>query len=206
MIPLLEAAAFALTGLCIVHSWQQRGRDFTVLFFLGGFLLGIGRENIIAALTDLYAYNPQLFSLWVGRAPLLLGVFWSSSFYFSLCAAEDLTGGRLMRGRRTAGVLLVVMLFMAAFACLNESFAAAYGMVLWKARPAVMLWGTVPLLALFGYAALALLFLVTLRLVCTVRRSLPVRAALLVPALAAVVPLHLAILAAVRHAIKLAAT
>jgi hypothetical protein len=204
MVLFLEITAFILTGLCVVHSITCRGREFTVLFFLGGFLLGILRENIVASFSDLYAYNPYLFSLWVGKAPLLLGVFWSYSFYFSLSAAEDLTKGRLMEGKKPAAVLLITMLAMAAFTCLNESFTSAYEMVLWKFRPAVMLWGTVPLLTLFGYAALALLFLLALRLVIGTRFSLPGKSAMIFLSILVIIPLHLAFLAAVRQMIRLA--
>jgi hypothetical protein len=41
MVLFLEITAFILTGLCVVHSVTCRGREFTVLFFLGGFLLVI---------------------------------------------------------------------------------------------------------------------------------------------------------------------
>lgn len=149
MVLFLEITAFILTGLCVVHSIIYRGREFTVLFFLGGLLLGIMRENIVAGFSDLYAYNPRLF---------------------------------------------------------YESFASTYELVLWKFRPAVMLWGTVPLLTLFGYAALALLFLIALRLVIGTGVSLLGKAALIFLSIVVIIPLHLSFLAAVRQIIKLAVT
>jgi hypothetical protein len=116
MILFLEILAFSLTALCIYHSLKYKGKEFTLLFFITGFVLGIARENIVSQLTDLYSYNPSAFTLWIGSAPLLLGVFWSYTIYLSLSLSEYLFNGSLIEGKRISAVILSTMAFMAAYA------------------------------------------------------------------------------------------
>lgn len=203
MILFLEILAFVLTALCIYHSLTSRGREFTLLFFITGFVLGIARENVVSLFTDLYSYNPAAFTFWIGSAPLLLGVFWSYTIYFSLSLSEELVEGSLLEGRKTAAVIILSMIFMAAYACLNEAFASLYIMVLWKFVPDIALWGGTPILVPFGYAGMALIFLLFLQGGTRLRVSTRGKLLLMILSVAVMIPLHLLWIGLFRLALKI---
>lgn len=193
-----ELVAFALTGLCVYHSLKLRGKEFTALFFIPGFLLGILRENIVSSFTNLYSYNSSAFTFWIGSAPLLLGVFWSYTIYFSLSLSEDIARWSLTRGERVEEVLLLAAVFMAAYSCLNEDFASLYSMVLWKFVPRVALWGGTPLVVPFGYAGMALIFLSFLKAYAKRGSSLVVKLTLMSASVFIMIVLHLLLIGAIK--------
>ena len=203
MILFLEIFTFSLTALCIYHSLKYRGREFTILFFITGFALGITRENVVSLLTDLYSYNPAAFIFWIGSAPLLLGVFWSYTIYFSLSLSEYIFEGSIIKGKKTTPVILTTMVFMAAYACLNEAFASLYQMVIWKFVPDTALWGGTPVLVPFGYAGMSLIFLLFLLIVARRRFSIYVKLLIMIASVALMVPLHLAWIGIVRFFLKM---
>ncbi len=188
----LELIALALTGLLIWHSIRTRGGALTWMFFLGGAFLGLIRENVVAqvAALNLYSYNPATFNLWVGAAPLILMVFWSYTIYLALTFSEVILGGNLIGGRRRAGVILLAMVFMASYACLNEAFAGMYPMVLWQFKPALTIWGQTPAMVLWGYAGMALIFLPALRLVYEWRIRTIYRVIIFCASAIIMIPLH----------------
>ena len=198
----LEIIALALSGLLIWHSARTRGAAFTWLFFLGGALLGLVRENVVAQVPalNLYSYSPATFHMWVGAAPLILMVFWSYTIYLALTFSEVITGGGLISGRRRSLVILLAMLFMAAYACLNEAFASMYPMVLWKFKPALTVWGGTPAMVLWGYAGMALIFLLTLLLVYKLRVRTAYRLIIFCASVIIMIPLHLLWIAVFRLA------
>jgi hypothetical protein len=189
----LELIALALTGLLIWHSARTRGAAFTWMFFLGGTFLGLVGENVVAqvAALNLYSYSPATFHLWVGAAPLSLMVFWSYTIYLALTFSEVITGGDLIGGRRRVRVIMLAMVFMASYACLNEAFASIYPMVLWKFKPALTLWGGTPAMVLWGYAGMGLIFLLTLLLVYKLRISTIYRVMIFCASAIVMIPLHL---------------
>lgn len=160
MILTFEIITFVLTGVLIYHSLKVRGRVFTLLFFVTGAVLGVLRENIVARLTNLYAYNPDVFTLWIGAAPAILMVFWSFSVYISLTLSERLVHGDFLKGERPIPVILLSMVFIGAYAAGNEAMASVYPMVLWKFTPDIAVWGGAPLMVVFGYAGLGAIMLV----------------------------------------------
>ncbi len=187
----MEVFALILTGLLVWHSLRFRGNTFTWMFFLGGAVLGLLRENIVSRLTDLYSYNPAAFHWWVGSAPLILGVFWSYAIYLSLFLAEGILGNSLAAGRKRGGILLLTMAMMAAYACFNEALSSLFPMVLWKFKPAVALWGGTPVMVLWGYAGMALIFLGTLLLIHSLKRPALFRVLLMSFSSVIMIPLHL---------------
>jgi len=187
----LELAALVLTGFLVYHSLRFRGAAFTAMFFTGGAFLGVLRENTVALLTPLYAYNPATFHLWIGAAPLILAVFWSFTLYLALSLSEVIAGGSLLDGRRRAGVILLSMAFMAAYACFNEAYSSLFPMVLWKFTPAVTLWGGTPVMVLWGYAGMALIFLLFLPPVYRLRLPAAGRVAVFSASTVLMIPLHL---------------
>lgn len=189
----LEIIALTLTGLLTWHSARTRGAAITWMFFLGGASLGLIRENVVSqvAALNLYSYNPATFHLWVGAAPLMLMVFWSYTIYLALAFSEVITGGDLIHGRRRASVILLAMLFMASYACLNESFSSMYPMVLWKFKPALSIWGGTPAMVLWGYAGMGLIFLLALLVIFRLRIPAIYRVMVFCASVIIMIPIHL---------------
>jgi len=189
----LELIALVLTGLLIWHSARTRGAAFTWMFFLGGAFLGLIRENVVAqvAALNLYSYNPATFYLWAGAAPLILMVFWSYTIYLALTFSEVILGGDLIGGKCSARVILLAMVFMASYACLNEAFASMYSMVLWKFKPALFIWGQTPAMVLWGYAGMALIFPTALLIVYKLRIRTVYRVMIFCASVIVMIPLHL---------------
>ncbi len=189
----LELIAIALTGLLIWHSAATRGSTFTWMFFPAGALLGLVRENVVAqvAALNLYSYNPLTFHLWAGAAPLIMMVFWSYTIYLALTFSEVITGGELIGGKRRGWVILLSMVFMASYACLNEAFASIYSMVLWKFEPALAVWGGTPAMVLWGYAGMGLIFLVALLLIYKLRIRTIYRVMIFCASVILMIPLHM---------------
>ena len=189
----LELIALALTGLLIWHSAVTRGAAFTWMFFFGGAVLGLLRENVVAqvAALNLYSYNPATFHLWVGAAPLILMVFWSYTIYLALTFSEVILAGNLVGGRRRVRVIILAMVFMASYACLNEAFASMYPMVLWKFKPTLTIWGGTPAMVLWGYAGMALIFLLMLLLIYRLRIKTIWKVLIFCASVVVMIPLHL---------------
>ena len=144
----------------------------------------------VAAL-NLYSYNPAAFRLWVGAAPVILMVFWSYTIYLALTFSEVIVGGNLISGKRRVWVVVLAMVFMAAYACLNEAFASMYPMVLWKFTPALTIWGGMPAMVLWGYAGMALIFLLVLLTVYKLHIRTIYRVTIFCASVIVMIPLHL---------------
>ena len=202
MILFLEIASFILTGVLVLHSVRMRGVPFTLLFFITGGILGVVRENIIAAFTDLYQYNTAVFTLWIGHAPAILLVFWSFTVYISMSLSEQVVSGDLPNGKRIIPVILLSMVCMGIYACFNEAMASSFPMVLWKLQPDLVIWGDAPVMVIFGYAGLAGIILPVLYLIH--RRPWKTWVKVTSGALSTlvIIPLHLAWIALVRFPIQ----
>jgi len=203
MILTFEIITFVLAGVLIVHGVMVRGWTFTPLFFLTGAVLGVLRENVVAVLTDLYAYNPEVFSLWIGAAPAILTVFWSVSIYISMTLSERLAHGDFVKGQRLFMIILISMVFMGAYAAANEAMASVYPMVLWKITPDVAVWGGAPLMVVFGYAGLGAIMLIGVYVVSSRRWKGWVKVLAGVLSTPIMIGLHLAWIALVRAGIAL---
>ena len=198
MVLLFEILSFVLTLALIFHSVRVRGSGFTILFFVTGTVLGILRENVVVQITELYSYNPDAFSLWIGSAPLVLAVFWSFTTYISMTLSERLAHGDFVKGERLVPTILVSMVFMGAYAAMNEAMASVFPMVLWKFQPSVAIWGGAPIMVVFGYGGLALIMLTGIYIIQ--KRRWRVWIKVIVGALSTLlmIPLHLAWIAGVR--------
>jgi hypothetical protein len=127
-------------------------------------------------------------------------VFWCYTIYLALTFSEVITGGNLIGGKRRLGVILLSMVFMAAYACLNEAFASIYSMVLWKFKPALAVWGDAPALLLWGYAGMGMIFLLTLLFVYKLRIRTVYRVIIFCASVIVMIPLHLLWIATFRLA------
>lgn len=202
MILLFEILSFALTFALIFHSIKLRGRAFTILFFVTGAVLGILRENFIAQITDLYSYNPDAFNLWIGSAPLVLAVFWSFTTYISMTLSERLVHGDFVKGERLILILLVSMVFMGAYAVMNEAMASVFPMVIWKFQPDFTIWGGAPIMVVFGYGGLALIMLTFVYIIQKRRWRSWVKVIVGALSTLLMIPLHLAWIAGVQAIIS----
>ena len=202
MILFLEIASFVLTGILIFHSVRVRGIPFTLLFFITGGVLGVLRENIIAAFSDLYQYNAAVFTLWIGHAPAILMVFWSFTLYISMSLSERMVSGDLPSGKRVIPVVLLSMVCMGIYACFNEAMASSFQMVLWKFSPILSIWGDAPVMVVFGYAGLAGIMLPVLYLIHRRPWNTWVKVVSGVLSTLVMIPLHLAWIALVRLIIQ----
>jgi hypothetical protein len=203
MILTFEILTFVLTAVLVYHSVRVRGTVFTLLFFVTGAVLGVLRENIVARLTSLYAYNPDVFTLWVGAAPAILLVFWSFSIYVSMTLSERLVHGDFLKGQRLVPIIVMSMVFMAAYAASNEAMASVYSMVLWRFVPDAAIWGGAPLMVVFGYAGLAAIMLVGVYIIHRRPWRGWVKVLAGVLSVLIMIPLHLAWIALVRAVIGL---
>jgi hypothetical protein len=203
MILTFEILTFVLTAVLVYHSVRVRGTVFTLLFFVTGAVLGVLRENIVARLTSLYAYNPDVFTLWVGAAPAILLVFWSFSIYVSMTLSERLVHGDFLKGQRLVPIIVMSMVFMAAYAASNEAMASVYPMVLWRFVPDAAIWGGAPLMVVFGYAGLAAIMLVGVYIIHRRPWRGWVKVLAGVLSVLIMIPLHLAWIALVRAVIGL---
>jgi hypothetical protein len=203
MVLFFEILTFILTGVLVWHSIRVRGKPFTLLFFVTGAVLGVVRENVVAHLTDLYSYNPDVFVLWVGAAPAILLVFWSFSIYVSMTLAERLVHGDFVAGTRPVWIILVSTLFMGAYAASNEAMASVFPMVIWKLTPDVAIWGGAPLMVVFGYAGLGVIMLAGVYIIFRRKWKTWVKVVAGAAATPVMIALHLGWVALVRAAVKL---
>ena len=205
MILLFEILCLLLTGALIYHSAKVRGWEFTILFFTTGAVLGILRENVVVNITDLYSYNPAVFSLWIGEAPIVLAVFWSFTTYISMTLAERLIHGDLIKGERLFAILLISMVFMGAYATMNEAMASVFPMINWKFTPDITIWGGAPIMVIFGYGGLAVIFLTGVYIIQKRNWKTWVKVMAGIFSTLIMIPLHLAWIAGVRVIIELIA-
>jgi hypothetical protein len=201
MVLLFEILSLLLTGALIFHSAKVRGKAFTILFFTTGAVLGIVRENIVANITDLYSYT-DVFYLWIGAAPLVLAVFWSFTTYISMTLAERLIHGDFIKGERLLAILLISMVFMGAYATMNEAMASVFPMIDWKFTPDVAIWGGAPIMVIFGYGGLAVIFLAGVYIIQKRSWKIWVKVMAGVFSTLIMIPLHLAWIAGVRVVIE----
>ncbi len=190
--------------LCIVHSWRYRNHWDTIAFFVGGFVFGIVRENIVALLPSMYLYPNH--PLYIGAAPLMMGFGWSATFYACWMVSERLIDGfRPALRDRWWGVPLVAAITTATLSLPVEITAVApeTHWWMWPSNAFTVLW-EMPLLVPFGWAGAAFLFIAffirTMKLEWKPRK----RAGAFIVLTLAVIMIHLVYVLAVRLIIMVA--
>ena len=150
---------------CIIHSWTSRGEWATIAFFVGGFVFGIIRENIVALLPSMYTYPNH--PLYIGAAPLMMGFGWSASFYASWCFAEKILEAFVPSRRE--GLLAVPLLTAIITGTLSivpeiPAGAAETQWWIWPSE-AIPVFYEMPAIVPFGWAGAAFLFILFFRFV-----------------------------------------
>lgn len=148
---------------CIIHCWLTRGSWQTAAFFIGGFVFGIVRENIVALVPTLYTYPGH--PLYIGAAPLMMGFGWSASFYASWCIAEKLLEAFMPTQKEgIVAVPLLTAIIAATVALVVEIPAGAPETQWWIWPPeAITVFYEMPAIVPFGWAGAAFLFILFFR-------------------------------------------
>lgn len=148
---------------CIIHSWLTRSKWQTAGFFIGGFVFGIIRENIVALLPTLYTYPGH--PLYIGAAPLMMGFGWSATFYASWCIAERLLEAYVPNQKDgTIAVPFVTAIIAATVAIVVEVPAGASETQWWIwPSEAMTVFYEMPAIVPFGWAGAAFLFILLFR-------------------------------------------
>ncbi len=149
--------------LCIIHSWLYRGRWETASFFVGGFIFGILRENIVSLMPQLYTYPDH--PLYIGSAPLMMGFGWSASFYASWMVADRLLEAFAPRWQKNTWAVSLVTAVVTALLSIPVEVAAGApqtGWWIWPPTAITVLW-EMPALVPFGWGGAAFMFILFFR-------------------------------------------
>jgi hypothetical protein len=188
---------------CSLHCWIYRGHWQTLGFFLGGFIFGVLRENIVALLPGMYTYPNH--PLYLGAAPLVMWFGWSASFYASWCLAEFIL--QAFVPSKENSMLLVSLITAVIAGCLSIAveIPAGASMTQWWIWPpeAIVVFFEMPTIVPFGWAGAAFLFVLAFMFIMK-RIEEPRKAALIFLILTLVViVIHLLYTLAVRTIIVL---
>jgi hypothetical protein len=143
---------------CMLHCWLYRGHWQTLTFFLGGFIFGIVRENIVALLPGMYTYPNH--PLYIGAAPIMMGFGWSASFYASWCLAEVILEGFIPSHKNSLIAVSLVTAVIAGCLSIAVEIPAGASMTQWWIWPpeAIAVFYEMPAIVPFGWAGAAFLF------------------------------------------------
>lgn len=186
---------------CIIHCWRYRGKWSTAAFFVGGFVFGIVRENIIALIPNMYTYPG--YPLYIGAAPLMMGFGWSASFYASLCFAERVAEAFTPSLAGSAWEIpLLTGIIAGALSVVVEVPAGAPETLWWIWPPeAIKVFYEMPAIVPLGWAGAAFFFVLLFR--WTMKRGETARNAIIFILLAIVViVIHLVYTLGVRQVIS----
>jgi len=192
--------------LCIIHSWLYRGRWQTIAFFVGGFVFGIVRENIVSLLPMLYTYPDHPF--YIGNAPLMMGFGWSASFYACWMISNRMLEAFAPKWKDNKWVVPFVSAIATATLSLPVEVAAGASQTMWWVWPpeAIMVLFEMPALVPFGWAGAAFLFIFFYRWTESRKATPRTNAALFVVLTLLVIVLHLVYVFVVRAIIVLLMT
>jgi len=200
---IVTAAVMVGCFLCLIHSWIYRGRWETVALFVGGFVFGIVRENIVALMPTLYTYPNH--PLYIGSAPLMMGFGWSASFYACWVISERIVEAfSPSLATRWWGVPLVTAITTAMLSIPVEVAAGAPETLWWVWPPtAVTVLWEMPAIVPFGWGGAAFLFIVFFRRIMKREGAPRYNAIIFIVSTLAVIIIHLVYVLAVRTVIVL---
>lgn len=177
--------------LCIIHSWLYRGEWQTAGFFIGGFIFGIVRENVVSLLPGMYTYPNHPF--YIGSAPLMMGFGWSASFYACWMVGNKLLEAYAPKWKDNRWIVPFVAAVITASLSLPVEVAAGASQTLWWVWPigVIRVLFEMPAIVPFGWAGAAFLFIFLYRW-ADARKATPKMNALLFMVLTLmVIALHL---------------
>ena len=156
---IVTAAVMIGTLLCFIHGWMHREHWLTAAFFIGGFIFGVVRENIVALMLGMYFYPDHAF--YIGAAPMVMWFGWSVTFYASWVVGSRILEAFAPKWKDNLWAILLTAAVITAFISLPVEIAAGAPETGWWIWPpeAVPVWYEMPPIVLFGWGGAAFLFL-----------------------------------------------
>jgi hypothetical protein len=144
---------------CIVHSWMEKEKWHTLSFFIGGFVFGIVRENIVFLIGTLYYYPDH--PLYIGYAPLIAGFSWSAAFYSCTFVGKRLVEAFTPKYQENMLVIPVMAALVTAALSLPVEVAGSAPLTSWWVWPpeAIRVFYEMPAIVPFGWGGAAFLFI-----------------------------------------------
>ena len=188
---------------CIVHSCLNEGKWLTVSFFIGGFVFGIVRENIVFFMGTLYYYPDHPF--YIGYAPLIAGFSWSAAFYSCSFVGKQLVETFAPKYQENILVIHVMAALVTAAISLPVEVAGSAPLTSWWVWPpeAIRVFFEMPAIVPFGWGGAAFLFILFFQWVNSKEISSDRKAIFFVVLSLLVIILHLIYLLIVRSIIIL---
>jgi hypothetical protein len=132
---LLAAPAVIMVAILAVHSLSKRGMDLTFTFFVGAFVFGAIRGNLVHLITNgktPYVFNEPVFTIGAANAMELVG--WIYALYISWNIGETIAN----RYEKTRGMVFPTLVFscvlMLSIMFTMESVATEAGWWHWRHR------------------------------------------------------------------------
>ncbi len=156
---IVTAAVMIGSLLCFIHGWMHRERWLTAAFFIGGFIFGVVRENIVALMPGMYSYPDHAF--YIGAAPMVMWFGWSVSFYASWVVGNRILEALAPKWKDNLWAILLTAAVITAFISLPVEIAAGAPETGWWIWPpeAIPVWYEMPPIVPFGWGGAAFLFL-----------------------------------------------
>jgi hypothetical protein len=143
----------------MAHSWLYREKWETFSFFVGGFVFGIVRENIVFFMGTLYYYPDHPF--YIGYAPLIAGFSWSASFYACTFIGQRLIEAFIPKYKENLLMIAIMAAIVTATLSLPVEVAGSAPMTSWWIWPpeAIRVFFEMPAIVPFGWGGAAFLFI-----------------------------------------------
>jgi hypothetical protein len=186
---------------CIVHSWLYREKWETFSFFVGGFVFGIVRENILFLMGTLYYYPDH--PLYIGYAPLIAGFSWSASFYSCAFIGQRLIEAFFPKYEENLFAISFMAAIVTAALSLPVEVAGSAPMTSWWVWPpeAIRVFYEMPAIVPFGWGGAAFLFILFFKFIESTEIPHDRKAVLFIISTLLVIVIHLVYLFIVRAVI-----
>ena len=162
MILITELIIILSSGILLWHAGKEDSFEFTVLFWIGGGVMGFTREWVMTQYTQLYSYGD--FTLSLNGVPVIFLLFWTNLAYVALRWSENIFHGkRYLDVNPPHYFYPIVFLISCALAIMISAFGSQYDLIHWNIQSKLMLWGRTPLIVPFEYGVMAVVYLSVFR-------------------------------------------
>jgi len=162
MIWMIELAIIAVTAMLIRHARVHYTRDFVLVLWSGGAMMGLLREYALSGVMHLYSYGD--FHLTYVGLPLIYLVFWTDLGYIGLVWSNNFLDREYLKVKPFDHHLPLVFLTLVFFAFFFEAMLSQVDLIRWQVDSYSKLWGGTPVLAPFAYGWTAVLFVKSLKI------------------------------------------
>jgi len=162
MIWLLEFLIFAMTGVLLLHSILSRSKQFTIIFWSAGLIMGLLREIALSGISGYYLYGD--FVLTIGGIPFIFLLFWTNLSYLSWEWSNNYLGTEYFQSKGWDQHLPLIFLTMMLASFFFEALLSQFNLIRWNLEAMPSLWGNTPVLAPFTYGFTGVLFMRSFKL------------------------------------------